>query len=297
MIKNLCLQKRKYFFMNRKNVLRYIIPNKIPKRLWLSKEYRYIILYALEVYGPIYQQEFVNRPGITDKIPEKTFYNHIKKLKKDSYIIFEIYSIRRRKKYNITPEGENALKIYLRENQAKYGDLYLKLENIKYFEKKRVFSDYFQRYLDLCKRISKKFIDKLVDLSHFYSSKKFIEYIELDNRLKNEKIFKKNVTVVFTKFMKLLNNYRKIIELDLLESEKEIFYNEEIDNYEFNCPRCKGKKIIDYGKTFECILCRLEFDKISFKLIDDENILANQEKKKIIDILKEPSVKDESKNN
>ena len=72
--------------MRNNKTIRNIIPHNIPKKLWISKDYNIIILYALEIYGPMYQQEFVNRSNITDKISEKTFYNHIKKLKQKRYI-------------------------------------------------------------------------------------------------------------------------------------------------------------------------------------------------------------------
>ena len=65
--------------------IRDIIPHNIPKKLWTSRDYDIIILYALEIYGPMYQQEFVNRGDVADKITERTFYNHIRKLKQKKF--------------------------------------------------------------------------------------------------------------------------------------------------------------------------------------------------------------------
>ena len=54
----------------------------------------------------------------------------------------------------------------------------------------------------------------------------------------------------------------------------------------FHCPRCKNKKIIDYGDTFDCPICNLEFEKKDFELFDDESeILAIQEKLEVIKVL------------
>ena len=59
-----------------------------------------------------------------------------------------------------------------------------------------------------------------------------------------------------------------------------------------HCPRCKNKKIIDYGDTFDCPLCNLEFEKKDFELFDDESdILAIEEKLEIVKILKTNSEK------
>lgn len=266
--------------MNNNHTIRNILPHKIPEKLWLSKDYSNIILYTLDVYGPMYQQEFVSRGSITDKIPEKTFYNHIKQLIKKGYLESEIDEESRRRMYSITTDGEKALKRNLTNNQESYGDLLSKIENVKYFEKKKIFDKQFERYLDLCDRVENKYLKKIVDLSHFYPQEKFSQYKELELKLNNEKTLKRDVLKKFNNFIKLLKDYKKVIDTDLLESEKEIFYTEEIEDYKFQCPRCNEKKIIDYGKTFECINCKLEFDKVSFKLIEDkEDILAEEDKK------------------
>lgn len=53
------------------------------------------------------------------------------------------------------------------------------------------------------------------------------------------------------------------------------------------CPRCGGNQIMDYGEIIECLDCKLEFQKIDFKLVEDKaRILAIQEKKAFIDSFK-----------
>ena len=177
--------------MRNNKTIRNIIPHNIPKKLWISKDYNIIILYALEIYGPMYQQEFVNRSNVTDKISEKTFYNHIKKLKQKRYIESEIDEKTRRNKYIITTNGEEALKKNLRINQERYGELLSTIEDLKYFEKKRVFEEDFDIYLNLCKRIKNKFLAIIVDITHFYSREKISQYAELKQRLNTELRLKK----------------------------------------------------------------------------------------------------------
>ena len=57
----------------------------------------------------------------------------------------------------------------------------------------------------------------------------------------------------------------------------------------YYCPRCKTRDIIEYDKSFDCILCKdekgmpLEFDKVDFDSIEDKaNILSVQEKLALI---------------
>lgn len=55
----------------------------------------------------------------------------------------------------------------------------------------------------------------------------------------------------------------------------------------FNCPRCNGDNVKDFGDIIECLDCKLEFDKSDINIIDDKsNILSIQEKKKVIDVFK-----------
>jgi len=280
--------------MSKNQTMRNLLPKKIPDKLMLSKDYSNIILYALDIFGPMVQQEFVNRGMITDKIPEKTFYNHIKQLKKKGYIESEIDEETRRRTYIITTSGEKALKRNLGNKKEEYGDVLSKIENVKYYEKKKIFDKHFERYLELCNRVGKRFLTNIADISHFYPEDKILSYEKLKLKLDNEKTLKNKVLKKFNSFIQYLKDYKMVIETDLLDGESEIFYNEEIENYDFHCPRCKGKKIIDYGKIFECTNCELEFEKLSFKLIDHEDtILANEEKKEIIDIFKDTSDEDE----
>ncbi|MFX1337755.1 MAG: hypothetical protein ACFFDK_04030 [Promethearchaeota archaeon] len=59
-----------------------------------------------------------------------------------------------------------------------------------------------------------------------------------------------------------------------------------------HCPRCKNKRIIDYGDTFDCPLCHLEFEKKDFALFDDEsNILSIEEKLEVLKVIKTNSKK------
>jgi uncharacterized Zn finger protein (UPF0148 family) len=51
----------------------------------------------------------------------------------------------------------------------------------------------------------------------------------------------------------------------------------------FHCPRCKNKKIIDYGDSFDCPICNQEFEKKDFDLYDEEDILSVEEKKAVAD--------------
>lgn len=54
----------------------------------------------------------------------------------------------------------------------------------------------------------------------------------------------------------------------------------------YHCPRCGNNKIIDYGESFDCPVCVLEFEKGDFELFDDEkDILSVEEKHEIVRIL------------
>ena len=45
-----------------------------------------------------------------------------------------------------------------------------------------------------------------------------------------------------------------------------------------HCPRCKGTDLVDYGDTYDCKACELEFEKQDLKLYDEEDILSVEEK-------------------
>ncbi len=50
-------------------------------------------------------------------------------------------------------------------------------------------------------------------------------------------------------------------------------------NIQYHCPRCGSEKIMDYGNTFDCTICNLEFEKEDFELFEDQmDILAISEK-------------------
>ncbi len=51
----------------------------------------------------------------------------------------------------------------------------------------------------------------------------------------------------------------------------------------YYCPRCNSMEIIDHGEYIECPKCYLDFFKDHIGEIDDENIVAEQELKRIID--------------
>ncbi|TFG01391.1 MAG: hypothetical protein EU539_14100 [Promethearchaeota archaeon] len=53
----------------------------------------------------------------------------------------------------------------------------------------------------------------------------------------------------------------------------------------YRCPRCHNDEIINYGDTFECPKCRLEFEKRDFKLFDEDQILSIEEKLKLTKVL------------
>ncbi len=52
------------------------------------------------------------------------------------------------------------------------------------------------------------------------------------------------------------------------------------------CPRCKGNDLMDYGESFDCKTCRLEFEKEDLLLYDEDDVLSVEEKSKIIKGLK-----------
>jgi len=45
----------------------------------------------------------------------------------------------------------------------------------------------------------------------------------------------------------------------------------------YKCPCCNGNNIIDYGETFECVNCQLDFFKESLESYEKINILAISE--------------------
>ena len=49
------------------------------------------------------------------------------------------------------------------------------------------------------------------------------------------------------------------------------------------CPRCKGKRLVIYDDSFDCIDCNLEFEKADLLLYEEENILSIEEKLATLD--------------
>ena len=50
----------------------------------------------------------------------------------------------------------------------------------------------------------------------------------------------------------------------------------------YHCPRCKTGEIIEYDHSFDCPICRLEFEKKDCDLFEDDQILAVEEKLEIV---------------
>ena len=50
----------------------------------------------------------------------------------------------------------------------------------------------------------------------------------------------------------------------------------------YHCPRCKTEEIIEHDDSFDCPICRLEFEKKDCDLFEDDQILAVEEKKGIV---------------
>ena len=197
--------------MSKINAVRKIIPYTIPKRLWCSKDYNNIILYALKYNGSMYLQEFVNRGNITDKIPERTFYNHILNLKKRGFVDSELDDKTRRRKFMITTNGEKALKQNLLKKKDTYGDLYSRIQNAKYFRRKEIFEEEFERNLYLLEQIRDNFLDKITDISHFYPKEKFEFNNDLRNKLDNEQDLKRKLIRTFNSFLTSLKQYEQTI--------------------------------------------------------------------------------------
>ena len=53
----------------------------------------------------------------------------------------------------------------------------------------------------------------------------------------------------------------------------------------YKCPRCRGKKTIDYGEVIECLKCQLEFYKRDIETLNRSNILAISELNDLVRIL------------
>lgn len=47
---------------------------------------------------------------------------------------------------------------------------------------------------------------------------------------------------------------------------------------DLHCPRCRGKDLVIYEDSFDCLVCQLEFEKKDLILFEDEDILSIEEK-------------------
>ncbi len=49
------------------------------------------------------------------------------------------------------------------------------------------------------------------------------------------------------------------------------------NSIKYKCPRCDGEQTIDYGETFQCVKCLLEFYKEDIEMYEKSDILAISE--------------------
>jgi len=54
--------------------------------------------------------------------------------------------------------------------------------------------------------------------------------------------------------------------------------NDDQHDKELYCPRCHGDELVEYGETFQCINCDLEFEKDDIDKFEDDEILSISEK-------------------
>jgi transposase-like protein len=59
---------------------------------------------------------------------------------------------------------------------------------------------------------------------------------------------------------------------------------------EYYCPRCKSKNLLVYDEIIECPQCQLTFTKKFLKELQDDSILAEEEKADFIHIFKKKQV-------
>ncbi len=59
------------------------------------------------------------------------------------------------------------------------------------------------------------------------------------------------------------------------------------NSIKYKCPRCDGEYTIDYGETFQCVKCLLEFYKEDMKMYEKSDILAISELSAFIKIFTE----------
>lgn len=75
--------------------------------------------------------------------------------------------------------------------------------------------------------------------------------------------------------------YNRLSIYDMLEIKMP-----EDESKSLRCPRCKGKELMIYDDSFDCISCHMEFEKEDLLLYDEEDILSVEEKSGIVKALK-----------
>jgi hypothetical protein len=60
--------------------------------------------------------------------------------------------------------------------------------------------------------------------------------------------------------------------------------------YMYQCPRCGSSDLIDFGEIFECSICHLSFRKRFLDELEEDEILAEEEKKAFLDAFKDDIV-------
>lgn len=58
------------------------------------------------------------------------------------------------------------------------------------------------------------------------------------------------------------------------------------DKIEYHCPSCKSKNLLIYDEIVECPICKLTFTKKFLKELQDDSILAEEEKADFLSSLK-----------
>lgn len=83
------------------------------------------------------------------------------------------------------------------------------------------------------------------------------------------------------------NNFIFSVSIIIITIQLCVFFNPRMPS-EYYCPRCKSENIIVYDDFFECVDCGLSFFLEDIESdMDDENILALEEKHGIVDAFDE----------
>jgi hypothetical protein len=62
------------------------------------------------------------------------------------------------------------------------------------------------------------------------------------------------------------------------------------EKFEYHCPRCKSKQLLIYNEIIECPYCKLTFTKRFLKNLQDDSILAEEEKTDFVRSLKNEKI-------